>query len=358
MKNLFWLAAIFTFFSCVNREITSSQLLSNCRYDLFVGTYTQKEGHVDGKGEGIYRIQLDSKLNEIDRTVIKGVTNPSFLILGKNDFGDQMLYCVEETMPDGKVSAFSINKEGIEKVSSLSTNGGAPCHLALKYVDKIGGYLAIANYMGSNVVLYRFNTTGTIQDKVSSMKFYGKSKTPRQEASHPHYVEFSNPKKTNALFVSDLGTDTIYRLPFDEKMQLSRSKPFDIAVEKGAGPRHLLSGYSIISLNELNSTITAYTGYDHKLLQTISTLPDDYKGENLTAEIVAAGDFIYASNRGHNSVAIFRMIGKTGIERIGIEPSRGEVPRNIAISPDQNFLFVANQNSDNIVIFSIKSNEL
>ena len=317
-------------------------------YDIYVGTYTEKEDFVNGKGEGIYNIQLDCGLNEVGRSVIKGIKNPSFLALS---YDNKYLYAVEELNPNGNIYSYNTEYQDVKQLSRVSSHGGSPCHIALNYHYRGDGQenlLMSANYMGGNVAIFEIKN-GVLSEAIDSLKFEGKGKTARQDASHPHEVVYFQ-KATWS--VPDLGLDQIHNLELNNGKLKKWANRYDIA--PGAGPRHIVENRYL--LNELNSTIIVYTDESKpKKLQTISTLPSDYKGSNLTAEIQATKDFVYASNRGHNSIAMYKKRTDGTLENIGYEPSRGEFPRNFNISPDGKYLFCGNQNSDNIVIFSIKN---
>ena len=344
-KILFIFAAAISFFACQNK--IKPTIPTKAAYDMFIGTYTHKEGFVDGKGEGIYHIQLDSSLNEINRSLISGVENPSYVILSADK---KYLFCTEELNPNGFISSYNIENQEVKRLSRVSSHGGSPCHIGLNYGgDGQGDLLMSANYMGGNVALFEVKN-GILSEAIDSLKFEGKGKTARQEASHPHQVVYFS-KATWS--VPDLGLDKIHDVQFDgKKLQKFEQDRYEIA--SGAGPRHFETSRYL--LNELNSTINVYYDYmTPKKLQTISTLPSDYKSKNTTAEIRSTGKFFYASNRGHNSIAMYKILADNTLESIGFEPTRGEFPRNFNITPDGKYLFCANQNSDNIVFFSIQA---
>lgn len=333
MKKLLFFISVLQLFACA-KEVKP-------QYELFVGTYTRKEGHVDGKGEGVYRLFLDSNFNEIKtRQIIGGVINPSWIAL-END----LLFCAEETTPDGKITSFKLEGDKANLVNSVSSKGGAPCHLACQE-----GKLIVANYVGSNAVSFTYDKNGKLSEALSDIHFLGKGVTSRQEASHPHQIVMNY--KVPEVYVTDLGTDTIFTLTYDKNGILKRVKEQDRNVDAGDGPRHWVGGYTWYVLNELSSSISVLTNFGQEKLQKISTLPADFQGKNTTAEIVMNGNFIYATNRGHNSIAIFKIKDESGqLELVGFEPTRGDCPRNMTISPDNKFLFCANQNSDNVLIF-------
>jgi 6-phosphogluconolactonase len=323
----------------------------NVRYDVFVGTYTQKESHVDGKGEGIYRLQFDEALNVISQTVIKEVTNPSFITLSEDK---KNLYAVEETMPTGSVCSYGIDNQEVKFLNRQSSEGGAACQLA---VNKDKSYLAVANYAGANVAVFPIEPNGSLRKNVGIVNIEGKGTTSRQEAAHPHQVTFLPNEKLHFL-VADLGTDKVHDCTLNvTKEGMSQSVNTYYSSVNGAGPRHLVfkNKHFTYLLNELNSTIDVLQ--DKKNIQTITTLPKGYKEFNFGADIhiTPNGKYLYASNRGHNSIAIYRILVDGKLQNVDYQSTNGKFPRNFNLTPDGKYLFCANQNSDNIVIFRILS---
>ena len=230
-------------------------------------------------------------------------------------------------------------------------DGGAPCYIETNENDT---YAIIANYAGGNTVALPLTAEGTFTQPMSSIKFAGRGPTDRQDAAHVHSANFL-PGQLDYFFVNDLGTDKTHVMQISGNGQLRIVG--NLVAQDSAGPRHLAfhpraTPYYI--LNELNSTVTVWIN-NHKT-QTVSTLPNDYKGRNLCADthITPDGRFLYASNRIHNSLAIFAIDPSSFLLTfLGTTPSQGEIPRNFNITPDGKYLFCANQNSDNIVVFGI-----
>ncbi len=332
---------VFSILSCKNA--TSSKT----KYDFFVGSYTKKEAHVDGKGEGIYHIEMDENLSEIKRSVITDVVNPSYIAF---DDSKKRLFVAEELNPEGMISSFDLESMPAKKLSKVSAHGGSPCYISYK-----NSYCFVANYMGGNVGMYKINSDGTILDNPSLVQFSGKGNSARQEAPHPHSAKLGENDTT--LLVADLGTDFLNVINIDFKEgKLTENKPLKINIP-GAGPRHLVTnGKRIYLANELNSSIS-FIDENQNQVETLSTLANDYKGNNLVADIQITPDkqFIYVSNRGDNSLAAFKTKADGRLEKVGIFPCKGLIPRNFSITPDGKYLFCANQNSDNIVIFSIEN---
>jgi 6-phosphogluconolactonase len=313
---------------------------------VFVGTYTQNLGFVNGKATGIYTCRMDTSngaLTVIDST--QDIENPSFLTISPDK---KYLYAVSE-MPknNGAVCAYKIENNGkLLKINDVSSYGTAPCHVSM---DKTGKYVFIANYATGNVASYGVKADGGLTDSLSMQRDSGEQAWAHQILTLPNQ---------KSVWVVDKGLDKIFTYDLNEKGQLTSRK--SIATAKGAGPRHLAltpNGKFAYVINELNSTINAYN-FNAELIenQVISTLPEGFTASNTTAEIAVHpnGQFVYGSNRGHNSIAIFKIEPHTGkLTSIGHEPTQGAIPRNFMITPDGKLLLVANQNSDNVVAFSI-----
>jgi 6-phosphogluconolactonase len=337
---------------------------------VYIGTYTEPilfgTGKIlQGKGEGIYVYGMDSVSGTMELIkTITGITNPSYLAF---DSSCSNLYVVNELKsyqgkPTGTVSAFSVDsKTGQLKFLNKKPTGGTdPCHLA---VDKTGKYVLLANFMSGSVSVLPIQADGSLGDASDFKQHYGSSIDPdRQQGPHAHAVTLD--ESNRHAFVPDLGLDRILIYRFDiESGRLEPTEEPGIAVKPGAGPRHLTfhpSGQYAYLINELDSTIIVYK-YDSrrgKLLdvQTISTLPQDRRGANTCADvhISPSGKFLYGSNRGHDSIVIYKIDQTTGrLHCIGHESTRGNTPRNFAIDPAGNFLLAANQDSDTVVTFLI-----
>ena len=320
----------------------------------FIGTYTKKEGHVDGKAEGIYSVSLDPKSGVLKfGKTLATVTNPSFV---KTSPDGEYLYAVSELGPkdasSGEIYAYKIQPDNsLKQINCLPTRGLAPCNIE---VDPTGEFVFVSNYLGGVVTMYQKQPDGSLKEKqVITLE--------NKEKSHPHSVTISEDNRT--AYVADLGNDKIWIFDFDaEKGELETHQQAFIALEKGAGPRHFAisgNGDFAYSMNELNSTVSAFKVLDNgglEPLQTISSLPKDFTGKNSGADIHIhpSGEFLYVSNRGHNSIGAFR-VGETSgeLEPLGFTETKGRTPRNFAIAPGGEFLFVANQDSGNISSYKI-----
>lgn len=320
----------------------------------FIGTYTKKEGHVDGKGEGIYTMYQNSETGALvmGETVAK-LINPSFV---KTSADKKFLYAVSELGPrdaaSGFIHSYRINPDNtLVETGKISTEGFAPCYIA---EDPSGKFIFVANYVGGVVMMYKKNEVGSLQ---KSQKIILED----AENSHPHSVTISADNRH--VYIADLGGDRIYIFDLNvEEGSLSPNKIPFISLKEGAGPRHFdisPNGKFAYSINELNSTISAFkianTG-ELIPISEISSLPGDYLEKNSAADIHIhpSGKFLYVSNRGHNSIAGFKIDENSGeMDLIGFTPTGGEIPRNFAISSNGKYLYVANQNSNNITGFKI-----
>jgi 6-phosphogluconolactonase len=314
---------------------------------------------------GIYAYRFDSASNQFTALGRAAVAdNPSFLAVGPTR---GLLYAVNETSDfggrsSGALSAFSIAPATgqLTLLNDVSSGGAGPCHLA---VDKTGKYVAVANYEGGSLATFPILPDGRLGPASAFVQHKGASINPqRQEGPHVHSVYFS---PDNRLAVSaDLGLDEVFVYRFDaSKGTLSPNNPAFAMTAAGAGPRHFVfhpNGKFGYVVNEINSTVTAFAYDAHTgaldIIQTVSSLPEDFKGDSAAAEIAIepTGKFLYASNRGHDSIAVFAINSKKGaLTSVGFVPTLGKTPRNFAIDPTGAYLFAANSGSDNVVEFRI-----
>jgi 6-phosphogluconolactonase len=325
---------------------------------LYVGTYT------NGKSEGIYRCLFDVGSGELTvESVTKGVTNPSFLAV---DRIRSRLYCVNETAelegkPGGSVSAFAMNPEtgDLRLLNSSSTQGADPCYLT---IDSAGRFVLVANYTGGSLAVLPIRNDGSLGVATDVVQHKGSSVKPRQQGPHAHSVVL-DPTGRYA-YAADLGLDKVMIYRFDDRQgKLLPATPGWARLKPGAGPRHLAfapDGSGVYVVNELDSTLTAFSVDSStgglELRQTLSTLPAAFSGENYPADIHIArsGRFVYASNRGHDSISVFAVDTKQGeISPLQHEPTGGKWPRNFTIDPTGQYVLVANQRSDTITVFDI-----
>ncbi len=319
--------------------------------------------------EGIYRSRFDPESGAVTAPEkAASITRPNFLAVHPSS---NYLYAAARTEADGRsvdaAAAFSINRSTGEltPINLLRTRGPGSCHLN---VDPTGRTLALANYSGGSVETMTLAPDGRLIANASFFQHEGSGAHPRrQDKPHAHSVNFSPDGRF--LIVADLGLDKllVYRVdPANGK--LTPNQPPSIALAPGAGPRHFVfhpdqrrQGRYAYVLNELASTITALL-YDAAAgsftkQKTVSTLPADFSGDNSTAEVLIHpnGKFLYASNRGHNSIAVFAIGGAGELNAVQRASTLGDWPRNFRLDPTGKFLFAANQRSDSVVVFRISS---
>ncbi len=321
---------------------------------IYVGTYTRKEGHVDGKAKGIYLLNQDPNTGNLDFVCTAAeIINPSFVKVGKMG---KYIYAVSELGPQdgdsGMVHSFEIQEDGsLKSIGKLETGGFAPCHIAL---DKSGKFAFISNYLGGVVMVCKIGSNGNLE-KSQELKL------ENSDSAHAHSVKISGDNRY--AYIADLGNDKIWIYRFNIMTgQLEPHKQSAVTLEDGAGPRHLnfsKNGSYLYSINELNSTVSAFAvkgdgSLDH--LQNISALPNSFIQPNAAADIHVhpSGKFLYTSNRGHNSIAIFRINSETGkLNHVDYVPVAGKTPRNFAISPFGKYLYAASQDTGNITTYKI-----
>ena len=331
------------------------------KYLFFVGTYTD-----DGsKSKGIYAYRFDANTAEITPIgLVAETTNPSFVALHPNG---RFLYAVNEVgnykgPNSGGVSAFSIDRATgkLTFLNEVPSRGADPCYIM---VDKTGKYVLVANYTGGSVAVFPVLEDGKLGEASAFVQHTGHGSDPkRQEGPHAHSIDLSLDNRF--AMVDDLGLDELLVYKFDSATgSLTPNNPKSAKLDPGAGPRHFVlhpSGKFAYVVAEMHSSVTAFSNDAKtgtlKPLQTLSTLPKGFSGENDDAEIQMhpSGKFLYASNRGHDSVAVFAIDPKKGtLTSIEDTPTQGKIPRSFEIDPTGRFLFAANQKSDNIVVFRI-----
>lgn len=320
-------------------------------YRVYLGAYTGAGSAVDG----IRLAHADSTgLRCTDR--VATTMDPSFLALAPDG---RTLYAVNE-ISVGRVVAFAVRDDGtLKPINSRLSQGAAPCHLS---VHPDGRFLLTAHYGSGELVVHPIGPGGRLKEACHLVKHTGSGAHPhRQVCSHLHQV-LADPGGRHVLAV-DLGTDSVYTYDFDLGSGHVSLKQ-EVMVRAGAGPRHLAfhpGGRGLFLINELNSTMTE-AGYDPETGivtpgRTVSTLPADYRGRNLAAEVVVSPDgrYVYGSNRGHDSIAVIEV---DGFRLVGTPPAGVAEPRHIAMSPDGRTLLVAGQDSDTVRLFAIDGPEL
>ena len=324
---------------------------------LFIGTYTEHEGS-QSKGIYVYRMDLGSgKLTFAWEA--KGVLNPSFLDLHPHK---NFLYAVNEVgsfagEEGGGVSAFAVEPESGELtlLNAYSSHGKDPCYIS---IEQTGRFALVANYNSGTVAMLPIQSDGQLGPATDVVQHSGSGVDPQRQ-THPH-AHCIQPDPTNRFVIAtDLGADKlfIYRMDLENG---KLNKHAEVNVQPGAGPRHVTfhpNGQYMYLLNELNATVIAYRYHSTgnlEEIQTITTLPENYKGENLCADLHIHGKYLYASNRGHDSIVCFFIDENTGqlVHRKHIS-TEGKEPCNFAIDPSGTFLLAANQNTHNIITFRI-----
>ncbi|HXA49536.1 MAG TPA: lactonase family protein [Candidatus Acidoferrum sp.] len=321
----------------------------------YTGCYTTAERKA--RGDGIHAYRVDPEIG--DWTHIQHVgalVNPSFLVVSRDG---RFLYSVhgDET----HASAFSVNAETgqLTLLNTAATGGRNGVSLAL---DPAGRFLIVANYASGNVGVLPVSPDGRLSDAAHVAPLIGQPGPHRveQAASHPHQIVF-DPSGTFVL-APDKGLDRIFVFAFDAKGgKLVPTEPGWSVARSGSGPRHAAFHPRLPVLwvlNELGNTVVTYQWNAGRLhaVQMLPSLPADYTGENTAAEIAVSADgrFVYCSNRGHDSIAIFAADAATGqLQFVGCVPSRGRSPRFITLDPTGRFLYAANEQSDTIVPFRI-----
>lgn len=313
---------------------------------LYVGTYT------DADSEGIYLYDFNLKTGELtNKKLAVEAINPSFITFSSDK---KLLYSVGETdnfegAKSGFVNSYSLEKDGkLKFINKVSSNGEHPCHIQL---DENNSKVAVSNYTGGTVSLHTVSKNGLISQATQVIDH---NKGAQQ--SHAHSAKFFK----NNLFIADLGLNSFsqYQLAnTDKKYQLKAN----YEIPNNAGPRHFeisKKGKFIYVINELNSTISVLKKQKDRydFVQNISTLNAGFDGKSFCADIHLSkdGQFLYGSNRGENSIAVFKINKKSGeLQKIQTLSTNGDWPRNFTLSPDGNYLLAANQRSKNISVYSV-----
>jgi 6-phosphogluconolactonase len=330
------------------------------QYIAYVGTYTSKTN-----SKGIYAYRFDSEKGQLTSIgLVAETTDPSFLAVHPNG---KYLYAVNEIGnfnggTSGAVSAFAIDaKTGALKfLNQVPTRGAGPCYVSL---DKNGEFVLVANYDSGSIASFPVQADGSLGTTSGFVQHSGSGPDKeRQEGPHAHWIGTS-PDNRFALAV-DLGLDQVIVYGFDSSKGVFTPMLSGFAkVKPGAGPRHLAfhpDGKIAYVLSEIESSVTVFS-YQAKTgsltsVQTISALPKDFSGHKEAAEIAVhpSGKFLYSSNRGHDSIAVFAIDEKKGtLKSLGQVLTGGKTPRHFAIDPTGAYLLAENEESNNIVIFHI-----
>ena len=334
---------------------------SKGEYIAYVGTYTQKDS------KGIYAFRFDAATGKLSPLGLAAeISSPSFLAVHPNH---QYLYAVNEMggsdgQKSGAVSAFSIDLKTskLTFLNQVPSHGVGPCHLSL---DKTGKILLVANYESGSVAVFPVDPDGRLRDASAAIQHKGSSvNKERQEGPHAHCI-FASPDNRFAL-AADLGLDKVlvYRFDAAKGTLIPNNPPFG-KTPPGAGPRHFAfhpNGRYVYVINEIQCTLSTFA-YDAahgalRLKDTVSTLAKGYTvaHNDSTAEIEVhpSGKFVYGSNRGHDSIAVFAVDPEEGtVTQVEIVSTMGRTPRGFGIDPTGSFLIAGNQDSDSLVVFRI-----
>ncbi|MBG29774.1 MAG: 6-phosphogluconolactonase [Opitutae bacterium] len=325
---------------------------------VYLGSYASSEDR------GITLCKLDRANGKLEKVkVFGGHRNPAFLAVHPSN---KFLYASNEIRDfkggnAGAITSFSIDAKtgGIKQLNQVSSKGAGPCHIT---IDADGKTLLVANYGGGSVASYRIGDEGDLSEAVSFIQHKGSSVNERrQKGPHAHSINLD--PTNNRAYAADLGLDKVLVYKLSKKGKLKPNDPPFAKTEAGGGPRHLnfhpTGKFAYVNL-EMTSKVTAFV-HDVKTgaleaIQTISTLPKDFSGHNSTAEIRIhpSGKFVYCSNRGHDSIAVFAIDQETGkLTLVEQEPSGGKTPRNFCIDPSGAFLLAANQSTNNVAVFRV-----
>lgn len=321
----------------------------------YVGSRTTRERNA--RGEGLSVFQFDDQRGVLTPVqVVEGLVNPSYLVLnGKGD----VLYCVHGDLFE--VSAFRVDKATgrLAFLNRQGTQGKNPVHLAL---DPDERHLIVCNHIGASLVVLPIEEDGSLGPLKQLVHLEGEPGPHRIEQPHakPHFNLFDPAGRF--VLVPDKGLDTIFCFRY-EGGGLSTAAVASVKTREAAGPRHMAfrpQGDMAYVVNELDNTVAAYA-YDPQTgmlspRQVLSSLPDRYTGNSRASgiQVDAQGRFLYASNRGYDSIAVFAIDPQTGLlSFVAAIPSKGETPRYFTLSPDGRYLFALNEDSDSIVTFAV-----
>ena len=340
------------FFSCNRASKTNHKEI------FYIGTYSVRSS----EGIYVYEFNRDSMKMNLIQTV-DHLKNPSYLTLAPNG---KFLYAangetVNDSMNFGSISAYAVDASTgkLTHINDKSSYGSDPCHIQ---IDHGGKSLFISNYNNGRLVFYNLKADGSISDNYRIFQDTGKSVNPaRQESAHVHSTLVSPNDKY--VYVDDLGLDKIMIFRYDSSSaSMDPGDPPYVATLPGAGPRHMALHPNLPYLyliQELSNNVSVFSLQNEAapvMIQTLSALPEHYDSVNDAADIhvLPSGNFVYSSNRGQNTIAIFKVDPATGrITRTGEHSCGGNWPRAFLVDPEGQFLFVANERSDNLALLKV-----
>lgn len=314
---------------------------------LIIGTYNTKGS------EGIYGLSYHTVPGRFSAPeLLAAADNPSYLALDSD-----RLYAVNET-GDGQLTTYQVGPDGgLQALSSVATQGASPCYVAL---SPDGQFIATANYMGGNISIFSLDEQRVAQADPLVLQHYGRgANESRQQAPHAHWVQWD--KNNSFVYAVDLGIDQVRVYNFDKNTGQAGNGRTALNLEPGDGPRHMFFHPEkplVYILNELSNTITVARqerGGSLTELQRVDTLPEDFTEHSQAGHIhiTADGKHLYASNRGHDSIAVYAIGDDGGLALKQLEPTGGEWPRHFTVLEEERTLIVANQESHNIVAFAL-----
>jgi 6-phosphogluconolactonase len=346
-----WWLLLATLVATVMASAQSTDML------VYVGTYT------GANSKGIYAFRFNQTTGGLTPVgMVAETPSPSWLVASPSG---QFLFAANETDSfdadkSGGVSAFRIDRAtgSLTALNTQSSRGAHPCHMA---IDSAGAHLLVANYTGGNLAVLPIDADGRLSPASQVVQHKGSSvNVSRQKEPHAHSIDF-DPSGRFAVS-ADLGADRVFVYRYDPKGGGLRAGLHPaVAATPGAGPRHVAfrpDGKFAFAINELASSITSYRWDGERgsltTLGSVSTLPAPHRG-NSTAEIRVHpnGRFVYGSNRGHDSIAVYRVSDAGTLTLVEHEPTRGKTPRNFTIDPSGQWLIAANQESASLAVFKI-----
>lgn len=339
---------------------TSGKTAAKGQYLAYVGTYTTKTS-----SKGIYALRFDAATGKLSTIGVAAETpDPSWVAVHPSG---KYAYAANEAGKASTVSAFAVDAKSGKLVllNQMPALGEDPCYLSF---DKTGKYLLIANYSSGTIAVFPILADGRLGEHTAVMKDQGAvgPNKERQEAPHAHWIQAT--AHNHFVYVADLGLDRVLIYRFDAAKgtltaDISKNPDvFSATLAPGMGPRHVsfsADGNFLYVLGELKSTVTVFANdgqETYRSVQQISALPKDFSGRNDAAEIAVHpnGKFLYTSNRGENTIAIFSIDPAKGtLTFVARSPTGGKEPRHFAIDPSGKYLLVENQLSNNIVVFKI-----
>lgn len=350
MKKYFVSLFLFLLFNIPVHSQTTREI-------LYAGTFSVRGS------EGVYVYEFNRKKTSLKLVqTVRTLASPTYLAVHPSG---RFVYTVNrDPAPDftkpGSVSAFVVHQKTgqLAHINNRSSYGAGPCHIS---IDKTGKLAIVSNYAEGNLTVFSIEEDGSLGPCTDSIRFSGNSvNKERQEQPHIHSATISPDNRF--VHVADLGTDKIYTFSIDtEKKKLSPAATPFVTVKPGSGPRHFTfspDGKMAFLSEELSSTVATFT-YDDKtgsltlLEDRVASLPPDFSAPNISADIHTdiTGKYLFMSNRGHESLAIYSINDDGKLELKGIENTRGSKPRNFLVDPKNQFVFVAHQDTDNIVTF-------